>query len=165
MAMKTIKSLYQDAKDRFDLQAMMIQPFLTLIFIRLQMVGNVILNVLGRNLCQCHGEHTLDQMKTKAMTYINTHTRQAQDDDTFATMLWNCITDAATAVMALKTEDFTIIGVTSGLLLVKSLLIHSKVDTVNDPGLIHRKMTKALHFDAQSQSRHKKVQHSLQRFG
>jgi hypothetical protein len=44
----------------------------------------------------------------------------------------------------LRTGDFTINGVISGLLLFKSLLIHSKVNAVNDPSLIKRNTTKAL---------------------
>jgi hypothetical protein len=85
----------------------------------------------------------MDQMKTKASSYVNTYTRMARDDNTFVTMLWNSITDAVTAVVALRTSDFAVNGVTSGLLLFKSLLIHSKVNGVNDPGLIHRKMANA----------------------
>jgi hypothetical protein len=62
---QTIKSLSSDPKDRFDLQATMIQIFLTLISIRLQVVGNLVLNVLGRNLCHCHGEFTLDHVEVR----------------------------------------------------------------------------------------------------
>ena len=73
---------------------------------------------------------------------MGTHTRLAQDDSSFAQMLWNSISDAAVTVMSLRTADFTINGVTSGLLLFKCLLIDNKVNAVNDPSLIKRKMTK-----------------------
>ena len=44
--------------------------------------------------------------------------------------------------MSLRAADFTVNGMTSGLLLFKSLLINSKINAVNDPMLIRRQMTK-----------------------
>jgi hypothetical protein len=139
----TVKSLYQEIKDRFDLKAVTIQTFRTLTSIRLSRMGNLILMILGRNLCWCHTEFSLAQMRTCALTYICTNTRAAQDDDMFLTMLLNSISDKATAVMALRSEDCTLNGVMGGLLLFKCLLIHSKVDALNDPALIHKKMASA----------------------
>jgi hypothetical protein len=99
---QTITPLYQDPKDKFEISATKMQALLTLVSIRLQMVGSVVLWIFGqgKNLCQCHGEYTLEQFKSKVMTFSGTHTREAQDDNTFATMLFNSITDAATAVMS-----------------------------------------------------------------
>jgi hypothetical protein len=69
---------------------------------------------------------------------------EAQVNITFVTMLFNSITDAATAAMALKVNDFTINGAIAGLMLFKCLLINIKVDAVNDARLLHTKLTKAV---------------------
>ena len=98
-----------------------------------------------RNICQCHAEYTLAQFKVKALTYMGTPTRLAQDDDTFAAMLWNSIADSAIAVMALQASDYTINGAVSGLLLFKCLLLNSKVKASHNASLIIRKLGKALY--------------------
>jgi hypothetical protein len=96
---QTIKSLYADPKYRLDLLSTTIQTFLIKISVRLQMVGNLILMIFGRNLCHCHAEYSLSQMRTRASTFAGTHTREAQDNSTFASMLWNSISDAATVML------------------------------------------------------------------
>jgi hypothetical protein len=68
----------------------------------------------------------------------------AQDDDTFAAMLWNSISASAVAVTALKAHYYTINGVISSLLLFNCLLINSKVQASHNAGLLCRKLTKAL---------------------
>jgi hypothetical protein len=76
---------------------------------------------------------------------MGTPTRMAQDDNTFATMSWNSVSDSAIAVMALKTANCTINGAVSGLLLFKCLLINNEVEAVHDAGPTRRKLTGALH--------------------
>ena len=125
----TVKSLYSEPKDKFELLQPQVPTFLTKTALRLALVGSSILHIFSqlRNICQCHVEYTLAEFRIKATTYIGTPTRLAQDDDTFAAMLWNSISDSAIAVMALKASDYTINGVISGLVLFKCLLINSKV--------------------------------------
>ena len=60
-------------------------------------------------------------------------------------MLWNSISDSAIAVVALKAHDYTINGVISGLLLLKCLLLNSKVQASHNALLIIRKLGKALY--------------------
>ena len=72
------------------------------------MVCNLILMLFGRNLCECHAHHTLSDMRTKALTYMGTQTRLAQDDSSFAQMLWNSISDNAVTVMSLRAADVTV---------------------------------------------------------
>jgi hypothetical protein len=76
---------------------------------------------------------------------MGTPTRLAQDDDTFAAMLWNSISDSAIAVMALQSADYTVNGAVSGLLLFKCLLLNSKVKATHNASLIIRKLGKALY--------------------
>jgi uncharacterized membrane protein YgcG len=58
--------------------------------------------------------------------------------------LWNSLSDAATAIMALRHEDYTINGFVSGLLLFKCILLSSMVEAIQDHGLLCRRMTQAL---------------------
>jgi hypothetical protein len=76
--------------------------------------------------------------------WVGTHTRMCQDDDALAGCLWNSLSDAATAIMALRQEDYTINGFVSGLLLFKCILLSSMVEAIQDHGLLHRQMTQAL---------------------
>ena len=75
---------------------------------------------------------------------MGTHTRIYQDDDALAGCLWNSLSDAATAIMALRHEDYTINGFVSGILLLKCILLSSMVEAVQDHGLLCRRMTQAL---------------------
>ena len=138
---ETIKCLFADPKNKFDMLSDQIQTLLNLASIRLQMVCSLMLMLFGRNLCECHAQFSLAQMKAKALTYMGTPTRLAQDDSSFAQMLWNSISDNAVTAMSLRAADFTVNGMTSGLLLFKSLLINSRVDATHDPMLIRRQMT------------------------
>ena len=142
----TTKSLYAEAKDKFDLLQTQVPTWLTKVALRLALVGSSILHIFSRlkNICQCHAEFTLAQFKVKALTYMHTPTRLAQDDDTFAAMLWNSISDSAIATMALQSADYTINGAVSGLLLFKCLLLNSKVKATHNASLIIRKLSKAL---------------------
>ena len=105
------------------------------------MVCSLMLMLFGRNLCECHAQFSLADMRAKALTYMGTPTRLAQDDSSFAQMVWNSISDNAVTAMSLRAADFTVNGMTSGLLLFKSLLINSRVDATHDPMLIRRQMT------------------------
>ena len=111
--LETIKSLYSDPKNKFDMLSDQIQTLLNLTSIRLQMVCNIILMLFGRNLCECHAQHTLADMRSQSLTYMGTPTRLAQDDSSFAQMLWNSISDNAVTVMSLRAADFTVNGMTS----------------------------------------------------
>jgi hypothetical protein len=81
---QTVRSLYSDHNDKFDLSVNTIQVFLTKISLRLNMVGSLILWAFSqaRHICQCHAEYTLLQFIVKAHTYMGTPTRMAQDDNT-----------------------------------------------------------------------------------
>jgi hypothetical protein len=110
------------------------------------MVGSLVLWIFSqsKNLCQCHGEYSLLQFSVRVNHFHGTHFREAQDDNTFATLIFNPITDAASAVMDLKVNNYTINGAISGLMLFKCLQIKSKVHAVNDARLLCRKLTKAM---------------------
>ena len=119
--LETIKSLHAGPKNKFDMLSDQIQTLLNLTSIRLQMVCDLILMLFGRNLCECHAQHTMSDRRTRALTHMGTQSRLAQDDSSFAQMLWNSISDNAVTVMSLRAADFTANGMTSGLLLFKSL--------------------------------------------
>jgi hypothetical protein len=78
------------------------------------------------------------------MGWVGTHTRICQDNDSLAECLWNSLSNAATAIMALRHEDYTINGFVSGILLLKCILLSSMVEAVQDHGLLRRQMTQAL---------------------
>jgi hypothetical protein len=142
----TAKSLCSEPKDEIELLQPQVPTFLAKTALRLALVGSSILHIFSqlRNICQCHAEHALAQFKVKALTHMGTPTRLAQDDDAFAAMLWNSISDSAIAVMALQASDCTINGVISGLLLFKCLPLNSKVKASHNASLIIRKLGKAL---------------------
>ena len=64
--LETIKSLHADPKNKFDMLSDQIQTLLNLTSIRLQMVCDLILMLFGRNLCECHAQHTLPEMKDQS---------------------------------------------------------------------------------------------------
>jgi hypothetical protein len=61
----TIKCLFADPKDKFDLSQKGVPVFLTKTALRLSLVGCSILWALSqaRNICQCHAEYSLVQLR------------------------------------------------------------------------------------------------------
>jgi hypothetical protein len=140
---ESVKSLYATATERFNLVATTMQVLLTLLALRFARISNAAFNALGGPITSLHGQFTLDQMRARVW-WVGTPTRIYQDDDALAGCLWNSLSDAATAIMALRHEDYTINGFVSGILLLKCILLSSMVEAVQDHGLLRRRMTQAL---------------------
>jgi hypothetical protein len=101
----------------------------TLLALKFTRISNAVFNVLGGPLISLHGRFTLAQMRAQVW-WVGTHTKIYQDDDALAGCLWNSLSDTATAIMALRHEDYTINGFVSGLLLFKCILLSSMVEAV-----------------------------------
>ena len=134
---ESVKSLYATATERFNLVATTMQVLLTLLALRFARIGNAAFNALGGPITSLHGQFTLEQMRARVW-WVGTPTRIYQDDDALAGCLWNSLSDAATAIMALRHEDYTINGFVSGILLLKCILLSSMVEAVQDHGLLRQ---------------------------
>jgi hypothetical protein len=119
------------------------QVLLTLLALRFTRISNAAFNALGGPIPSIHGRFTLDQMRAR-IWWVGTHTRIYQDKDALAKCLWNSLSDAATSIMALRHEGYTINGFVSGILLLKCILLSSMVEAIQDHGLLRRQMTQAL---------------------
>ena len=140
---ESVRSLYASATERFNLLVSTMQVPLTLLALRFAKISNAAFNALGGPLTSLHGQFTLDQMRAR-IWWVGTNTRIYQDDDALAGCLWNSLSDAATSIMALRHEYYTINGFVSGLLLFKCILLSSMVEAIQDHGLLRRRMTQAL---------------------
>lgn len=140
---ESVRSIYAATSDRYNLLASTMQVFLTLLAFKFTRISNAVFNVLGGLLTLRHGRFSLAQMRTRVW-WVGTHTRIYQDDDALAVCLWNSLSDSAMAIMALRHENYTINQFVSGLLLFKCILVSSMVEAVQDHGLLHRQMTRAL---------------------
>ena len=131
--------LYQDSNERFDLKSSKVQSFLDKVAARGDAYNLTTLRVPAtdadiasqtptkKNFCSHHGEFTKEHLVKWVATYIGQPSRYAQDDDILKECLQKSLQDASLSIVMGDTSAFTVNGVKSGLLMLKSILSKSAV--------------------------------------
>ena len=82
-----------------------------------------------RNLLTHYGQVSLDNTRTHAMSYINTPTRDAQDNDMFYYFLADSLTSDFRTTVVLYADVYTMANVPVASALLKQIIILTWVDT------------------------------------
>ena len=80
------------------------------------------------NLLTHYGQVSLDNTRAHAATYVNTPTRDAQDNDMFYYFLADSLTNEFHTTVLLYAEIYTVTNVPVALSLLKQLIILNRVD-------------------------------------
>jgi hypothetical protein len=151
------KCLYEDPKDRYDCTPSNTQVFLDRLWQRTDELKNQVVNVpdgIGtpnfdavtankKNLCLNHGELTFEYLRVFAKTFLSKPTRQAQDDYMLLQCLQNSLTESAFRGVNSDKSQFTVDGQAVGILLFKTILSESSVDSSVDPDIIRNEIANA----------------------
>ena len=81
-----------------------------------------------RNLLTHYGQVSLDNTRTHAMTYVNTPTRDAQDNDMFYYFLADSLTTDFRTTVLLYADVYTMANVPVASALLKQIIILTRVD-------------------------------------
>ena len=81
-----------------------------------------------RNLLTHYGQVSLDNTRTHAVTYVNTPTRDAQDNDMFYYFLADSLTNEFRATVLLYADTYTVTNVPVASTLLKQIVILTRVD-------------------------------------
>ena len=81
-----------------------------------------------RNLLTHYGQVSLDNTRIHAMTYVNTPTRDAQDNDMFHYFLADSLTTDFRTTVLLYTDVYTVASVPVAAALLKQIIILTRVD-------------------------------------
>ena len=81
-----------------------------------------------RNLLTHYGQVSLDNARAHATTYVNTPTRDAQDNDMFYYFLADSLTNEFRATVLLYTDTYTVTNVPVASALLKRIIILTRVD-------------------------------------
>ena len=81
-----------------------------------------------RNLLTHYGQVSLDNTRTHALTYVNTHTRDAQDNDMFYYFLADLLTTDFRTNVLLYADVYTMANVPVASTLLKQIIILTRVD-------------------------------------
>ena len=81
-----------------------------------------------RNLLTHYGQVSLENTRTHATAYINTPTRDAQDNDMFYYFLSDSLTNDFRATVLLYTDVYTVTNVPVASALLKQIIILTRVD-------------------------------------
>ena len=149
------QSLYQDTKDRHDLAPAMVQNFLDRVHDRaletsmtvteipatLEQVGRN--NPRTKNICRKHGELGYELLEKQVDTYILEETRKRQEDHMLLEFLKKSITEKAYQTVTADRAKYIRKGHESGILFLKTILEHSRVDSSIDPDIIRTELSHA----------------------
>ncbi|GAX15565.1 hypothetical protein FisN_3Hu032 [Fistulifera solaris] len=76
-----------------------------------------------------HGRITLDEVQAHAASYVGTQTRDAQDSIMLYNMLWNSLSAAGRTKVVIKSDRYTINGITAGVPFLKVIIEVSGTQT------------------------------------
>ena len=88
-----------------------------------------------RSLLTHYGQVSLDNTRTHAMTYVNTPTRDAQDNDMFYYFLADSLTTDFHTTVLLYADVYTVVNVPVASALLKQIIILTRVD--NPASTVH----------------------------
>jgi hypothetical protein len=154
------KSLYADTADRYDLDVVGAINLLQKINDRCSDLGLKIIKVPandnalewliaghdtieGVNLCLHHGHVKKSLIRAYVKTFVNSPCREAQEDDMLCIMLQNSLTEKAYQTVTRDPSAYTVEGEKSGLMLLKTILEQSAVDSSIDPDVIRKELAHA----------------------
>ena len=83
-----------------------------------------------RNLLTHYGQFSLDNTRAHATTYVNTPTRDAQDNDMFYYFLADSLTSDFCTTVLLYTDVYTVTNVPVASALLKQIIILTRVDNL-----------------------------------
>ena len=81
-----------------------------------------------RNLLTHYGQVSLDNTRAHAVTYVNTPTRDAQDNDMFYYFLADSLTNEFQATVLLYADTYTVTNIPVASALLKQIVILTRVD-------------------------------------
>ena len=81
-----------------------------------------------RNILMHYGQVSLENTRTHAATYVNTPTRDAQDNDMFYYFLADSLTNEFRTTMLLYTEVYTVTNIPVASSLLKQIIILTRAD-------------------------------------
>ena len=154
------KSLYADTADRYDLDVVGAINLLQKINDRCSNLGLRIIrvpandnalewliaghdNIEAVNLCLHHGHVRNSLIKDYVKTFGNSPCRVVQEDDMLCIMLQNSLTEKAYQTVTRDPSAYTVEGEKSGLMLLKTILEQSAVDSSIDPDVIRKELAHA----------------------
>jgi regulator of sigma D len=154
------KSLFADTKDRYDMDVIGALNLLQKINDRCADLGLRILNipknkgelkrliaghdsVSGANICYNHGTLKRELIKAYVKTFVNLPCQEAQEDDMPCMMLQNSLTEKAYQTVTRDPSTYMVGGEKSGLLLLKTILEQSAIDSSIDPDVIRKELAHA----------------------
>jgi hypothetical protein len=154
------KSLFADTKDRYDMDVIGAVNLLQKINDRCADLGLKILNVpenktelkrliaghdsvAGANICYNHGTLKRELIKSYVKTFVDLPCREAQEDDMLCMMLQNSLTEKAYQTVTRDPSAYIVSGEKSGLLLLKTILEQSAIDSSIDPDVIRKELAHA----------------------
>jgi hypothetical protein len=154
------KALFADTKDRYDMDVIGAVNLLQKINDRCTDLGLRILfipenkdalkkliaghdSVPGVNLCHNHGTLRRELIKSYVRTFVNLPCREAQEDDMLCMMLQNSLTEKAYQTVTRDPSQYMVGGEKSGLLLLKTILEQSAIDSSIDPDVIRKELAHA----------------------
>ena len=96
-----------------------------------------------RNILTHHGQVSLENTRTHAMTYVNTPTRDAEDNDMFYYFLVDSLTNKFHTMVLLYAEVYTVTNVPVTSSLLKQIIILTRVDNSASTMHIHEMLIKS----------------------
>ena len=134
----TATKLYNKAisplEEKFDGEADNLAVFLTSVrdcarrFNWQRLITVPIDNGMTRNLLTHYGQVSLDHTRTHAMTYVNTPTRDSQDNDMFYYFIMDLLTNDYRTMALLYTDVYTVANIPVASALLKQIIILTRVD-------------------------------------
>ena len=153
---RATSSVYEDVKDRYDLDTVNTQNFLNKMRDRgvssnlsvmqppsaIDQIG--IVGGSKLDFCSHHGEISAELIKEYAKTYLGQPTRAAQDDNMLLQCLKASLSEKAYGTITSDPEEYTVNGTECGLLLFKYILTESAIDTSVDPDTIRAEIASSV---------------------
>ena len=134
------KPLYKEPTDFFDCSPERLMGFVTEVEQRVGEIGceNEMFwitdntdpnNPIARNFLTYYSAISLEDVVAHASTYINQHSRVAQDNNILFEALWKSLTQSAKDKVVIWQDDYTINGRKSAAVVLKIITRESEVDT------------------------------------
>lgn len=145
------QGLYKEASERFDCDSEELISFIQLVEAHSKMLGyhNIYqIPTTNRNsrdqgtrdFIEHYGIISLGQVRAHASTYVNTHTRLAQESTQLFYCLWNSLSSAGRAKISIWDNDYTVNGQLAGVPMLKVIIRESDVDTQATTAYIRRQL-------------------------